>query len=362
MSYRYRPYQYRGVRNNAPVAAKPRHKTPVNVNPADASTISSWLVAYSGNFQYLKDMQAELAKQGLTDAQWGGVVKCYNNDRQRTAAVVSIPDARLITPIPVVVSRSAALRIKENLGLMFAPFTLEVVGVQSSTFNGFKAQSMYDPKIPYIRNLDLVVRINASNAVNVCRICGKSLTDHKSVVSGIGPVCAKSLGAIYHTYQNDIQKFMKQFADECNRIGEFTVSWKPFHVKEGYSKISLELLDIHNQFKGNTIPISAPIVVQPPIAVSIPTSTPTVDYKLSYDPSTKWIVVKDNVQKEYPLEFTIEESKFIKSIQPAFHELPIEFILENVRTQKRVLFKKIAEHTYTGVNFDNRKINLFITL
>jgi hypothetical protein len=85
---------YQRFKLGAPTVAKVRHNQPQNVASADAATVSAWLTTYSGKFQYLKDMQGELTKQGLTDAQWGGVIKCYNKDRSNK----SKPNINIITP------------------------------------------------------------------------------------------------------------------------------------------------------------------------------------------------------------------------------------------------------------------------
>lgn len=85
---------YQRFKMSAPTVAKARHNQPQNVAPTDAAIVSAWLTTYGGKFQYLKDMQGELKKQGLTDAQWGGVIKCYNKDRSNK----SKPNINIITP------------------------------------------------------------------------------------------------------------------------------------------------------------------------------------------------------------------------------------------------------------------------
>lgn len=85
---------YQRFKLSALTVAKARHNRPQNVTPTDAAIVSAWLTTYSGKFQYLKDMQGELTKQGLTDAQWGGVIKCYNKDRSNK----SKPNINIVTP------------------------------------------------------------------------------------------------------------------------------------------------------------------------------------------------------------------------------------------------------------------------
>lgn len=353
---RYPSYQKSNI--NSITTTKQRYHVPQNLLPVDASTISNWLVAYSGTFTYLLDMQKELAKNGLTDAQWNGVVKCYNNDINRKSNSTTIAkDIRLATPVPVVINRSAALAIKKNMNLMFAPFTLEVVAIRPNTFRGFKAQSIYNSNVPYVNTLDLVVRINGSNAVNVCRICSKSLTDHKSMVSGIGPVCAKSLGVSYHTYQSDIKKFMQQFADECNKVGEFSITWKPYHIKDGKDELFKELISIHSQFTGNNI-IASPSIVAPTVLTPISTGNgTTVSIPcLMYDPDTKAIRVKSNMDM---IKFHITMDKFFELLPNMKGRFPDSFKMKNIKTNNEVIFKQLRVNTYIAAN-ESKEFYLYI--
>ena len=198
-----------------------RTKTPDPNVITNGDEVAKWLENYNGTFTFLMDMKKNLLTGGgLTSAQWGGVIKCFSNDRSVSPAsgqMMMYP-----APIPVIINRTAAMKIKNQQNLAYGPFALEILG---------KGPAMG-------RSTLYRARINATGAVNVCRICGKSLVDHKSVVSGIGPVCAKNLGTIYHTYQTDIQKFMKEWADECTKVGEFDVILGPWHFKEGYTAIS----------------------------------------------------------------------------------------------------------------------------
>ena len=197
-----------------------RSNTPDPTTYPEATKIASWLVAYNGTFTFLLNMQADLKKHGLTVAQWAGVIKCYNNDQKRQPASGQM--VMFNKPVPVIINRSAAMMIKKQLNTSYGPFALEVLGCIPTK----SRKTLYK------------VRINSTGAVNVCRVCGKSLVDYKSIVSGIGPVCAKThLGSMYVTYKADIQKFMAQWAAECAKIGEFDVMLGNWNFKEGLNTV-----------------------------------------------------------------------------------------------------------------------------
>ena len=298
--------------NNVISTATP--KSPVSVVPTnipDASTraqVVNFLISYNGTFKFLLDMRDRLVNQkvGLSDNQWNAVYKCYNRENRNAIQITTntpstvAPAPVMIdfaTPIPVTLNRTAAMKIKKKYNLMFGPFTVEILGF-----------------IPTRRNhkyQTFKFRVNAAGAVNVCRICGKSLKDQKSVVSGIGPVCAKGLGHMYHTYQTDIQKFMQQFADECNKIGVMEADFSLYHVKDNMQRLQMEMDDLF--YKKAQTPVAVNSVAPVPAQVLTPVNTPvTVDPVIpvvKYDPTSKLIRVKDNGVNQQ-IEFHINAEGF----------------------------------------------------
>lgn len=352
------------VRKYNSVISTAAPKSPTSVVPmgiADVATrasVVSFLINYAGTFKFLLDMKDRLVnkKEGLSPNQWNAVYKCYNRENKNaiqitTNAPATVAPAPVMidfaTPIPVTLNRTAAMKIKKKYNLMFGPFTIEILGF-----------------IPTRRNhkyQTFKFRVNASGAVNVCRICGKSLKDHKSVVSGIGPVCAKGLGHMYHTYQTDIQKFMQQFADECNKIGVMEADFSLYHVKHNMQRLQMEMDDVFYK-KSQTQPLVA-VNSAPPVPAPIltPINTDPVIPIVNYDPVSKFIRVKDNGVNQQ-MEFHISTENFRQLlIESGLMLIGKSFKLRNSASTVSVLFTRVEGqvNTFRGQNMD-KKIFFFI--
>jgi len=338
-------------------------KSPVSVVPTnipDASIraqVVSFLISYNGTFKFLLDMRDRLVNQkvGLSDKQWNAVYKCYNRENKNAiqiptnapAAVAPAPAPVMIdfaAPIPVTLNRAAAMKIKKKYNLMFGPFTVEILGF-----------------IPTRRNhkyQTFKFRVNASGAVNVCRVCGKSLKDHKSVVSGIGPVCAKGLGHMYHTYQTDIQKFMQQFADECNKIGVMEADLSLWNVKDNMQRLQTEMDDLFYKKAQLLVAVHPAALAPAPVLTPINTDHPVIPV-IDYDPVSKFIRVKDNGVNQH-MEFHISLKNFANLlVESGFPLIGKSFKLRNKVSDSSVTFTRVDSNTFKGQNMD-KVIFLFI--
>ena len=333
----------------SPLTIVPPHIT----DAAEQAEIVKFAIGYNGTFKFMLDMQSRLVvkKEGLTPAQWNGVHKCYLQEAKRANKVVSNTNMThastqqlpamidLPTPIPVVLNRTAAMRIKHKHNLMFGPFAVEIIG--------------FNPKRSRKGIQTFKIRVNGSGAVNVCRICGKSLKDHKSVVSGIGPVCAKGLGQLYHTYQTDIQKFMQQFADECNRIGVIEVDFSLYQVKDNMQHLQMEMEAAYkNTLNGNVVPV--PVNSTPPVPAPVltPVNVEPVTPFIDYDPDTKYIQVINNGLNQR-MEFHISEENFQSLLVSSGIALVAKsFKLRNTKTATSVLFNRVDGNSFKGQNMD----------
>lgn len=183
------------------------------VDKDTADKMISLLINYSGDFPPLVNMQAALSK-GLTESQWAVVLKAMKlkeaKDKKTIYNLNSTP-INFIPALDAVLNKSVAYKhFRGKLKLSYAVYTVRIKEIVDATpsrgGNFWKLKMKVEP--------------NVDGVVNVCRMCGKSLTDHTSIVTGVGPYCAKRLDpAVYQAYKKDTDKFMKLFKDEVSKIG-----------------------------------------------------------------------------------------------------------------------------------------------
>lgn len=142
-----------------------------------------WLEAYNGNFDFLLSLKAQLLVKGyLSDKQLAAAERCMQREKQpRLELVKPAAPAFSIKPGQVLeVNKSFARKIAENNGSSRTFFNLEVLEVKAETAKAF------------------LVRTKASAKVTShCCVCGRTLTDPASILSGIGPICADNNGIPY---------------------------------------------------------------------------------------------------------------------------------------------------------------------
>lgn len=223
MAYRRRSI-YRSSR-------RPSFTPSVSTPKFDSPVLGAELKAYKGTFSWMLDVQKQYEKFGhLSQKQWDGVARTLN--KNKPAKLASTWTNGVHVKINIMLRRGVAMKLKKDLNLPYGPFALTVTKIN----NAFKSR--------YSTKFTVSARINGDTAVNACRICGRTLTDNKSIVSGIGPTCAKKLGALYITYQTDIKKFMAEFKAECDKVGEFSVDLWENNIKEGADLMMKAYTDI----------------------------------------------------------------------------------------------------------------------
>lgn len=141
--------------------------------------VFTWLEAYSGTFEFLLSLKAQLLVKGyLSDIQIAAAKRCMQRDKEPRLKVVaprpkfSVKEGQILE-----VGKSIARRIAEQNGSSRTFFNFEVLEVKAET-----------PKA-------ILIRTKASAKVtSQCCVCGRDLTDPASIHSGIGPVCAQKSG------------------------------------------------------------------------------------------------------------------------------------------------------------------------
>lgn len=331
------------TQNTAPKS--PLSDAPNNI--ADVTlrnVIVHFAMTYNGTFKFMVDMKARLLNNtGLTENQWNAVTKCYTRDAQYKAPLLVTPNIiapakyfAFANPVPVVLTRKGAMALKKKYNLTFGPFTVEILGAYDTVSRrGYR---------------NYIMCVNVSGAVNVCRVCGKSLVDHKSVVSGIGPVCAKNLGAIYHTYKTDIQKFMADFATQCAVIGNMEIEFNSWSFKEGYQQMNMAF-DAAKQ-SNNVITPSVAVNAAPPVPAPVSTMVLEIPV-LKYNPASKLIRVKDNGVNQQ-LELHINGEGFRQLLSDSGLILVSKsFKIFNTVTNTSVIFTRDGiSNTFKGQNMD----------
>ena len=288
----------------------------------DRSKLVSYLINYTGSFTFLRDMAKQVKNGGLTANQWSAVHKCYLKDHTMQSQSSSLNFITFKAPVPVVLTRSAAMKLKAKYNLIFGPYTVEVLGAYDQVSRrGYRKY---------------VLRVNATGAVNVCRICSKTLVDHNSVVSGIGPVCAKNLGW-GNVYHNNIQGFMKQFADECAKIGNMEIEMNSWGIRDGYQQLTMAIDDAKSS--GNVTAVATA-----PDPVPAETESAITSHIVPYDPSLNLIQVKKVTNNVIEFHITLENFYRIYGFDvDSINDKNHRFYLRNISTNNSVLFKKIQQ-------------------
>ena len=110
---------------------------------------------------------------------------------------------------------------------------------------------------PKMTKLCLTVVPDAEGTVDVCRVCGKSLVDHTSITTGVGPVCAKNLG-IHKAYKDDIKKFMSELKVEFDKVGPTELTLWSASIKGNQDLIMKEVSTLRHSSQpvGTAIPMT----------------------------------------------------------------------------------------------------------
>lgn len=232
-----------------PSSYKPKNSDPTVFGfPIETRT---WMESYTGSDTFLLSLNKQLSQYNhLSETQWryahAAMQAAINGGKSNK---VPLAPLTLKTPLPILINRTAAFReIRDKYKLQYGIFALAITKVNSTG----TARNGND-----WAEIEVIPDANAT--VSSCRICGKTLTDHRSVVSGIGSVCAKKyFPHLYITYKTDIDKFIAAFKVETSKLGTFTIKIWANQVKENVGNLH----DAITQFKMQ----SPSVAIMPPPA------------------------------------------------------------------------------------------------
>jgi len=176
----------------------------------EAEHLSKFLETYDGDFQPMRDTKSRFTSPkylGLSEKQWYMVRNTMSRANKPKLEVFK--PIQFSQPIDITVNKKAAFdHYKKKLGMKYGIFTLrvhEIVEAISSRSGQYT-------------KLKIRVSPNADGTVSACRVCGKALTDHTSIATGIGPTCAKHIGAM-KAYKSDVKLFMEEVKKEFAKVG-----------------------------------------------------------------------------------------------------------------------------------------------
>jgi Family of unknown function (DUF6011) len=205
---------YRRYQNYTPVAKFISPNDIANFcTKEEGEQLIQFLEKYDGDFQPMIDTKKRFMSQqgykysGLSEKQWSMV----RNTMQRASKpkLETFTAIQFNPPIDITVNKGAAFNhFKKKLGMKYGIFTLRVHEVVEATPS--RGGGYY--------KLKMKVSPNADGTVSACRVCGKALTDHTSITTGIGPTCAKKIGAM-KAYKSDVKKFMEEVKKEFAKVG-----------------------------------------------------------------------------------------------------------------------------------------------
>lgn len=144
--------------------------------------VFSWIENYSGNFDFILSLKAQLLVKGyLSQNQIAAAERCMNREKQPKLQIVKAERKFSIKAGQVLeVNKSFAKKIAQKNGSSKTFFNFEVFEVKAETAKAF------------------LIRTKASAKVTShCCVCGRVLTDPSSILSGIGPICADNTGVPY---------------------------------------------------------------------------------------------------------------------------------------------------------------------
>ena len=342
-------YYRRGYNQN--YQPKPKSGDPTMFNIPAA--VKPWIETTQHTNTLLQSICDQLVKYGhLTEKQW----QIAHKEMNGKPASVILPPVTITTPLPVFINRTAAFReIRDKYKLQYGVFAIKMTKVL---------------KAGKARNgntwAELEVIPDTDTPVSCCRICGKTLKDQRSITSGIGPDCAKRLGAAYNSYKSsNLQQFIADFKKEISKVGTMTIKLWGNQVKENIANFDFAVASYMNQPAG-AIATTAAIGSSTNNTVAVATNPPTtakVDECIIVMDNSKFKVLdatsKDNVQKvPNPYRFAMEVHSADLEIMPRtslgttvanIADVNL-IILKNPQTGNRVTFNRMSRNQFAGVN------------
>jgi hypothetical protein len=169
------------------------------------------IMKYTGSNDFILKMKDDYTKwRNLSERQIAAAVKSIKKEKTPTMEIrVDLKNESIR------IKRGIALKIKEEYGLEFMPILVDLVGTTHISAKAVRVRA----------------KLTKENG-DVCRCCGAELTDEFSILTGMGPICAKNLRLKYIKDKVEAARFHEELALRIEEIGEFEFWLPKSQIKE----------------------------------------------------------------------------------------------------------------------------------
>lgn len=163
------------------------------------------IMNYTGSNEFVIEIKESYTKwRNLSERQISAAIKSIKKEKTPTMEIrVDLKNESIR------IKRGIALKIKELYGLEFMPILVDLVGTTHISVKAVRVRA----------------KLTKENG-DVCRCCGAELTDEFSILTGMGPICAKNLRLKYIKDKVEVARFHEELALRVEEIGEFEF-WIP---------------------------------------------------------------------------------------------------------------------------------------
>jgi hypothetical protein len=179
------------------------------------------IMMYEGPNDFVQNIKEQYIKwRSLTEKQVSSAIRQIEKEGN--------PVIDFVFPLnneSIALKRGIALKIKKEYGFQFMPILVDVVKTTKLSKKAIK----------------IVAKLTKQNG-DVCRCCGATLTDHFSMITGIGPICSKNLGVKYIKSSEELKRFEQELSDKIDEIGEFEFWLPKSQIKEYIGKGKLKFI------------------------------------------------------------------------------------------------------------------------
>ena len=169
------------------------------------------IMKYTGSNDFILKIKDDYTKwRNLSERQIAAAVKSIKKEKTPTMEIrVDLKNESIR------IKRGIALKIKEEYGLEFMPILVDLVGTTHISAKAVRVRA----------------KLTKENG-DVCRCCGAELTDEFSILTGMGPICAKNLRLKYIKDKVEAARFHEELALRIEEIGEFELWLPKSQIKE----------------------------------------------------------------------------------------------------------------------------------
>ena len=180
---------------------------------------------YDGSNLFMIDIKNKLMTYGtLTDSQ----VRASLNQIRKESDLKKRFTVKIPTPGETIrIGRSVGQDLKQKHELKFNPILIDITKVLAVSPKAVR----FEGKMTIKRG-------------DICRCCGKTLTDEFSMLTGVGKLCSKHMGIEYITDKSQTERFRNEYLKKVDEIGimDFWIPKSKIVKWEGKTEIILKLL------------------------------------------------------------------------------------------------------------------------